>query len=627
MKRWYDALPVHRKLVAVALATTMLALLAATTGLIALDIWRYRISAADDIRSLAQVIAENVAAALAFEDPEAATETMATTRVRPAVIRVCLYLPDDTLFASYARPRSEPCAPSPYLSPGWSMLSARVPVTRNGRALGSVVADRDLSDLGARIAVTAGAGLFTLILAGGLAFALAQRLHRSVSTPIAELAAAARQIGSPSYAIPEIHANPDEIGELVQSLTGMMQRLQDANNGLVKEIDERRRVEAERETALVREREAGRLKDEFLAAVSHELRTPLNAIVGWVQILKMGDPDPDTLQKAVATIGRNAHAQARVIEDLVDVSRIVTGKLHLRFQALDLRLPIEAAAELNRPSALAKSIVFDVRLPNEMCYVNGDADRLQQVVSNLLSNAVKFSSAGGRIELTLQRVEGAYEVRVADTGIGISADFLSHVFERFRQSDGSMTREYGGLGLGLAIVKELTELHGGAVWVTSGGPGTGSQFLVRLPALVAFDSARAEPAPEAALSVSALSGVRVLAVDDNSDALDVLATTLATAGASVRTARHGREAVAKWNEDPADVLLCDLAMPHMDGFAVLAMIRSTRSGGGVRAIALTAHASQDYVDRSAAAGFVGHIAKPFAAAELVAAVARAAAGE
>ena len=240
---------------------------------------------------------------------------------------------------------------------------------------------------------------------------------------------------------------------------------------------------------------------------------------------------------------------------------------------------------------------------------------------------MKFSSAGGRIELTLQRAEGAYEVRVADTGIGISADFLPHVFERFRQSDGSMTREYGGLGLGLAIVKELTELHGGAVSAASDGPGRGTEFVVRLPALVALDSSAAPVPPEAVVSSVALAGIRVLVVDDNPDALDVLATTLATAGASVRTARHGREAVAKWNEDPADVLLCDLAMPQMDGFAVLAMIRSTRSGGGVRAIALTAHASQDYVDRSAAAGFVGHIAKPFAAAELVAAVARAAAGE
>lgn len=627
MKRWYDALPVHRKLVAMALATTMLALLAASAGLIALDVWRYRIAAADDIESLAQVIAENSAAALAFQDPEAATDTVATTRVRPTVIRVCLYLPDDTLFASYARAGSPPCASRPYQSQRWSMLSTRVPVTRNGRVLGNVVAERDLSDLGSRIAVTAGAGVLTLILAGGLAFALAQRLHRSVSTPIAELAAAARQIGTPAYAIPEIRTNPDEIGELVQSLTGMMQRLQDANHGLLKEIEERRRVEAEREGALVREREASRLKDEFLAAVSHELRTPLNAIVGWVQILKMGNPDPDTLQKAVATIGRNAHAQARVIEDLVDVSRIVTGKLHLRFQALDLRRPIEAAVEVNRPSALAKNVALDVRLPVDSCLVSGDADRLEQVVSNLLSNAVKFSPGGGRIDVTLQAVEGAHEIRVTDTGIGIAADFLPHVFERFRQSDGSMTREHGGLGLGLAIVKELTELHGGMVRVVSDGLGQGAQFVVRLPALVALDASAALPAAEAALSRVALAGIRVLAVDDNPDALEVVAATLATAGATVRMASDGHDAVAQWHQEAADVLVCDLAMPHLDGFAVLSMIQQNGGGAGVRAIALTAHASQEYIDRSRAAGFIEHLAKPFAAADLVEAVARAAVNE
>ncbi len=623
MRRWYDALPVHRKLVAVALATTMVALVAATAGLIALDIWRYRIAAADDIQSLARVIAENSAAALVFDDPEAATETLATTRVRPTVMRVCLYLPDDVLFAAYNRNGQQPCAERPDVPDRWSTAATRVPVTRNGRVLGTVVAERDLPDLGSRIAVTAGAGLLTLILAGALAYVLAERLHRSVSTPIAELAAAARQIGSPDYAIPEIRANPDEIGELVKSLTGMMQRLQDANNGLLKEIDERRRVEAEREGALMREREASRLKDEFLAAVSHELRTPLNAIVGWVQILRMGDPDPEMLQKAVATIGRNAHAQARVIEDLVDVSRIVTGKLHLRFQTLDLRRPIEAAVELNRPSALAKSVTLEVGLPAESCLVSGDPDRLQQVVSNLLSNAVKFSPGGGHVAVTLQSVEGAHEIRVADTGIGIAADFLPHVFERFRQSDGSMTREYGGLGLGLAIVKELTDLHGGAVAVTSAGLGQGTKFVVRLPALVALDAAAAVPAREAVLSRVALTGIRVLAVDDNPDALDVVAATLAAAGATVRVARDGHDAVAQWHQEPPDVLVCDLAMPHVDGFAVLRMIQQS-GGAGVRAIALTAHASQEYVDRASAAGFVGHLAKPYAATDLVEAVAKAA---
>ena len=623
MKRWYDALPVHRKLVAMALATTMVALVAATAGLMALDIWRYRIAAADDIESLAQVIAENSAAALVFDDPEAATETLATTRVRPTVMRLCLYLPDDVLFAGYNRNGQRPCAERPDVPDRWSTAATRVPVNRNGRVLGTVVAERDLSDLGSRIAVTAGAGVLTLILAGALAYALAQRLHRSVSTPIAELAAAARKIGSPAYAIPEIYANPDEIGELVKSLTGMMQRLQDANHGLLKEIDERRRVEAEREGALVRERDASRLKDEFLAAVSHELRTPLNAIVGWVQILRMGNPDPEMLQKAVATIGRNAHAQARVIEDLVDVSRIVTGKLHLRFQTVDLRRPVESAVELNRPSALAKNVALEVRLPAEPCLVSGDPDRLQQVVSNLLSNAVKFSPGGGRIDVTLQAVEGAHQIRVADTGIGIAADFLPHVFERFRQSDGSMTREYGGLGLGLAIVKELTDLHGGAVSVASDGLGHGAQFVVRLPALVALDAAAAVPAREAALSRVALAGIRVLAVDDNPDALEVVATTLATAGATVRVARDGHDAVAQWHQQAPDVLVCDLAMPHLDGFAVLRMIQQN-GGAGVRAIALTAHASQEYVNRTSAAGFVGHVAKPYAATDLVDAVAKAA---
>jgi CheY-like chemotaxis protein len=339
----------------------------------------------------------------------------------------------------------------------------------------------------------------------------------------------------------------------------------------------------------------------------------------------MGNPDPDTLQKAVATIGRNAHAQARVIEDLVDVSRIVTGKLHLKFQALDLRVPVEAAAEINRPACLAKHLTLDMRLPLESCLVNGDADRLQQVVSNLLSNAVKFSPAGGRIEVTLKTVAGAYEIRVTDTGIGITPEFLPFVFERFRQSDGSMTREYGGLGLGLAIVKELTELHGGVVGVTSEGQGKGAQFVVRLPALVALDAGALEPAAEATLPGFALAGLRVLAVDDNVDSLDVLSATLTGAGAEVRVAQSGAAAIALWEARPADVLVCDLAMPQMDGFEVLRELQLRSANQVVRAVALTAHASKDYVNRTVAAGFAGHVAKPYAAGELIAAVAGAAA--
>jgi signal transduction histidine kinase/CheY-like chemotaxis protein len=625
VKRWFSALPVHRKLVASALAITMIATLAATMALIGLDVWRYRLAADDDIASFARIIAENSAAALAFKDPDAAAETLATTRVRRRVTRACMYLPDGTLFAQYARDAALPCADRPTEGETWLLVNAQVPVTRGGRVLGTVFAERDSADLGQRVMATAITGLLTLMLAGFLAYAIAQPLHRTVSRPIAQLAAAARHVGTPAYTIPRIQTNPDEIGELVGALTGMMERVQDANAGLLKEIEERRRIEAERESLLVREREASRLKDEFLAAVSHELRTPLNAIVGWVQILKMGNTDPETLSKAVATIGRNAHAQARVIEDLVDVSRIVTGKLHLKFQAVDLRPLAEAAAEIARPSASAKSLVMELTLPAGASLVNGDPDRIQQVVSNLLSNAVKFSPAGGRITLTLLEAGGAYEIRVADTGIGISPDFLPHVFERFRQSDGSMTREHGGLGLGLAIVKEITELHGGSVRAESAGRGRGAELTVRLPKLLLLEPASARTARPEPAAQQSLAGISVLAVDDNADALDVVAATLVRAGAVVRVARSGAEAIGLWQQEPADVLLCDLAMPVMDGFEVLRRIRLEHRGASVRALALSAHASRDYVERTARAGFVGHVAKPYATAELINAVATAAA--
>ncbi len=399
-----------------------------------------------------------------------------------------------------------------------------------------------------------------LVLAATLAYVVAQRLHRSVSTPIVQLAAAARDVGSESFSLPEIRTDPDEIGELFRALTGMMSRVQQANQGLMTEIAERRRIEAERENLLVREREASRVKDEFLAAVSHELRTPLNAILGWVQILKMGPPDPETTSKAVTTIARNAHTQARLIEDLVDVSRIVTGKLHLRFEAVDLRGPVEAAAEVVRPAARAKNVALESKLPATTCFVSGDTDRLQQIVSNLLSNAVKFSSAGGVIVATLEHIGGAYEVRVTDTGIGIAPDFLPHVFERFSQSDGSMTREHGGLGLGLAIVKELTELHGGAVTAESPGPGQGATFTIRLPALIGLDDTAIPTAPAAAPPAQTLRGVRVLAVDDNADALEIVSAALGASGADVTAVTSGADAIVEWRR--AAVRRLDLRPRH-----------------------------------------------------------------
>jgi CheY-like chemotaxis protein/two-component sensor histidine kinase len=319
----------------------------------------------------------------------------------------------------------------------------------------------------------------------------------------------------------------------------------------------------------------------------------------------------------VASIARNARAQTRVIEDLVDVSRIVAGKLHLQFEPMDFKDAVEAAVEVIRPAAQARQLHLIVDLPPAVSLVHGDRDRLQQVVWNLLSNAVKFTPARGTVTVALSEHDGSYWLDVTDTGVGIAADFLPYVFDRFRQADGSITREHRGLGLGLAIVKDLTELHGGSVVVASPGLNRGARFTVQMPQLVAPVVEAVAP-PVRPMS-ERLTGVRVLAVDDNPDARDVLAASLADTGAIVRIASTGADALREWDREPADLLICDLAMPEMDGFEVLRAIRQRgRPDGRVTpAIAVTAHVSEDYQARTRAAGFTFHIGKPYDVADLV----------
>jgi signal transduction histidine kinase len=478
MTRWFERLPIHRKLVVMALVVTTAALTLATTGLIGVDLWSDRAAAAEDTAALASVLAENTSAAVVFKDPDAARQSLGTLRVRPAIRRACLFLPDGALFAGFARTASPPCA-SLGSEPGrWTIVTGTAAVISNDEIVGTVYVERELTEIWSKIAVAAVAGFTMLLLGGGVALAIANRLHRRVSAPISQLAAAARAIGSqvPLEPLPPIPAGRDEIADLVRAFSDMLRGVREANEVLA-------RKEVEREQILARERDASRLKDEFLAAVSHELRTPLNAILGWIQVLRGTRPDEQTTARAIASIARNARAQTRVIEDLVDVSRIVTGKLDLRFEPIDLRDPVEGALDVIRPTGEARDIRFDVELPDRKCLVRGDRDRLQQIVWNLLSNAVKFTAAGESIRVVMCARGDAYEIEVTDTGVGIPPAFLPFAFDRFRQADGSMRREHGGLGLGLAIVKELTELHGGSVDARSPGPGYGATFTVRLPAL------------------------------------------------------------------------------------------------------------------------------------------------
>ena len=392
-------------------------------------------------------------------------------------------------------------------------------------------------------------------------------------------------------------------------------------------LDSERAARAESERA-------SQIKDEFLATLSHELRTPLNAILGWANVLRGDLTDTEGVAEGLAIIERNARAQNQIIEDLLDMSRIISGKVRLDVHRLDLAPIVEAAIETVRPAAAAKGIRVQTVLDPTARPVSCDPNRLQQVFWNLLSNAIKFTPRGGRVQVLLERVNSHLEVSIIDTGKGIEADFLPHVFDRFRQADSSTTRQYGGLGLGLAIVKQLVELHGGTVRVKSGGHDLGTTFIVALPLTVLH----AEGGPDfgerrhpAQGSLAApplhrdidLHDVRVLVVDDEADARALVRRLLEERGATVITNGSAAEALATIHAERFDVLVSDIGMPDEDGYALIRKVRSipTERGGTIPAVALTAYARSEDRMKAVRAGFQMHVTKPVEPAELLTMVA------
>jgi signal transduction histidine kinase len=362
-----------------------------------------------------------------------------------------------------------------------------------------------------------------------------------------------------------------------------------------------------------------RLKDEFLATMSHELRTPLNAIFGWVTLLRTRRLDEPTQERALETIERNARAQKRLIEDLLDVSRIVTGKVALEIMPVDPRRVVEAALETMAPAAQAKQITVVPLLDTGVATVRGDFARLQQIVCNLLSNAIKFTPSGGKVDVCLAHRNEEAEISVSDSGQGIKPEFLPLVFDRFRQEDGSISRRHGGLGLGLAIVRHLVELHAGSVEAFSAGEGKGSRFVVRLP--TRLGAARGSAADEVVASPttsSMLAGVRLLVVDDEAGARDLIANVLQGYGAEVCLAESGQAALTKLFEQRPHVLVADLGMPGMDGYALIEQVRALDPdfGGQTPAIAVTGYASPLDRLRALQAGYQNHVAKPVEPQEL-----------
>jgi PAS domain S-box-containing protein len=363
---------------------------------------------------------------------------------------------------------------------------------------------------------------------------------------------------------------------------------------------------------------ASRTKDEFLAVASHELRTPLNAILGWARILRGQSLDAAGFLRGLETIERNAKAQVQLIEDILDSSRIITGKLHLEVRSLDLTVIVEAVLDAVRPSAAAKEIAVTVRLDPAAAHIRGDTDRLQQVVWNLVNNAIKFTPRGGRVEVGLERIGSNVELSIKDDGQGIVPEFLPHIFERFRQGDASTTRRHGGLGLGLALVRYLVEAHGGAVRVESDGPGRGATFAVTLPVLAVFPEMAASSRPpvagegaRGATKALSLGGISVLVVDDEPDARDLVATVLRLHGAAVTLADSAEQALELLARSAPAILVSDIGMPVTDGYALIRRVRALDTdAANIPALALTAYAREEDRRRALEAGFHAHLAKP-----------------
>ena len=408
-----------------------------------------------------------------------------------------------------------------------------------------------------------------------------------------------------------------------------------------RDITERKQAEEQRARLLERERNAraeaetaNGIKDEFLATVSHELRTPLNAVLGWARMLTSKQLTKARATHAIETIERNAASLALIIDDLLDVSRIVAGTLNVASHPVDLMAVTQTALDVVRPTAAAKHIDLQCSAdPASVECVEGDADRLQQVIGNLLTNAVKFTPEGGRVDVSVARAGPQMEVKVVDTGQGIETDFLPHVFERFRQADGAATRQHGGLGLGLAIVRQLVELHGGTVHGASEGKGRGATFTVRLPISSADARVERRPMLTERRSVAAMASptpraqrlddMRILVVDDNDDGRTLTVFLLTQAGARVNAVASAREALLAKEAQRPDVLVSDIGLPDEDGYALLRQIRQQEAehGGFLPAIALTGYARAEDRTRVLAAGFQGHVTKPIEPAELIAAIA------
>jgi signal transduction histidine kinase len=632
MPRLLERLPIRHKLVAMIMLTSALVLTLASIGYLANDYYRARDDLVSDFRTQLDLVIESVVAAVQYRNPEDARAILETLSANPHLRLACIYDESGALFVEFiaGRTTSSCATTAPPEGEGytWNTYELSKRMMLDGKRVGTAYLGSSIRAMWTRLRTQALIVIALLGLTLAVALIVSARLQGLVSEPVMALAKTASDVSSRGdYSLRAKRTTDDELGVLVDAFNGVLERVESrekelsaANEELRREVAERKRAEQERAELLVREREANRLKDEFLATLSHELRTPLNAILGWTKLLRANAVPQPGIDRALEKVERNAQIQSRLVEDLLEVSRITSGKIHLEMRTVDLIAIVTTAVDSIRPTAEARGVAIHRQFVSSSVPTVGDPDRLQQVIWNLLSNAVKFTPADGRVTIHVERHAQYDEIRVSDTGIGIDPSFLPSVFDTFRQADASSTRAHGGLGLGLSIVKRLVDMHGGAVEARSEGLNAGATFTVRLP--VRALETRSVMAPEASRDrlpqSGALAGTTILVVDDDADTREMLVSVFDAAGARVHAVASVDDGLNAAVEHLPDVLVSDLAMPGRDGYELMEQLSETLGTRAPRVnIAVTAFGGQRERERTAAAGFQRHITKPFDPVELV----------
>jgi signal transduction histidine kinase/CheY-like chemotaxis protein len=585
------------KMTAVVLATTFVALLVNALALFYYNAVTLRETQIADVRTQAEILGRASAPALAFNDRKEAGRDLAMLKARPDIEAAALYAADGTLFASYTRAGLSAEFPQRAAEPGYRLAEDRVtlvhPIVEGSETVGRVYMR---ASVGLRERVIYYFGILAAVMALALAaaFAVAGWLQRAVTAPILSVAALAREVVERrNFAARAPRGGEDETGALADAMNRMLADLE--------------REMAERSQAEEALRAADRRKDEFLATLAHELRNPLAPIRNAVYIMQTRKDDPQVVADMRAMVERQVRQMVRLVDDLLDVSRITTGKLALRRERVDLRAVAESALEAVEPLARARGHKLGVELPPAGVYVSVDPTRLAQVFLNLLNNAVKFTEPEGRIEFRLELAGGELVARVRDNGIGIAAEMLEPIFDMFVQADQTLERSTSGLGVGLSLSRRLVELHGGSVTASSAGAGRGAQFVVRIPALGAEHAAAPRARAEAG---AAASRHRILVVDDNRDFADSLAAMLRAMGHEVRVEHDGLAARGAAEEFRPGLAFLDIGLPKMNGYDLSRALRAAPATRHAILIAVTGWGQPGDRERAKEAGFDEHIVKP-----------------